>query len=180
MKALIPIDDIGRRIYLIRGHKVMLDRDLAELYDVQTKALNRAVKRNAIRFPADFMFQLTGEEVVSSRCQTGALKRGQNIKYLPCAFTEQGVAMLSGVLRSQRAALVNIAIMRAFVRLREVLSSHSELAKRLEDIERHLDDHDAQLGEHAGEFRAVFKAIKRLMNPTAKPKPRIGFQPRKK
>ena len=105
------------------------------------------------------------------------MNRGHNIKYLPYAFTEHGVAMLSSVLRSQRAALVNIAIMRAFVRLREILTSHGELAKRLDEIERHLDDHDARLGAHAGEFRAVLRAIKRLMNPPVKRKRQIGFLP---
>jgi hypothetical protein len=114
MKSLIPIGSIERRIYLIRGHRVMLDSDLAELYDVHTGALNRAVKRNATRFPPDFMFRLTLDETIASRCQIGTLKRGQNIKYLPRVFTEQGVAMLSSVLKSERAALVNIAIMRAF------------------------------------------------------------------
>ena len=118
-----PIEQI---ILLVRGQKVILDRDLASLYGVPTKSLNRAVKRNLDRFPSDFMIQLTAEEAESSRCQIGTLKRGQNIKYLPCAFTEQGVAMLSSVLRSPQAVQVNIAIMRAFVRLRETLSLHRD------------------------------------------------------
>jgi hypothetical protein len=111
-----PIEQV---ILLVRGQKVILDRDLASLYGEPTKSLNRAVKRNLDRFPSDFMIQLTAEEAESSRYQFGTLKRGQNIKYLPCAFTEQGVAMLSSVLRSPQAVQVNIAIMRAFVRLRE-------------------------------------------------------------
>lgn len=111
---LIPAEDIERTIFLIRGQKVILDRDLASRYGVETKQLNRAVRRNIERFPPDFMFQLTADEVASSRCQIGTLKRGHNVKYLPCAFTEQGVAMLSTVLRSPRAVQVNIAIMRAY------------------------------------------------------------------
>ena len=158
----------------------MLDSDLARLYDVSTGALNRAVKRNAIRFPSDFMFRLTRDETIASRCQFGTLKRGQNIKHLPCAFTEQGVAMLSSVLKSQRAALVNIAIMRAFVKIREVLATHKDLAKRLESIERHLAGHDVQLGKQAKEIRRVFEAIHQLMEPPVTPKPQIGFSPHKK
>ena len=179
-RFIIPIESIERRIYLIRGHRIMLDSDLAGLYDVSTGALNRAVKRNAIRFPSDFMFRLTLDETLASRCQIGILKRGRNIKYLPCAFTEQGVAMLSSVLKSHRAALVNIAIMRAFVKIREVLATHKDLAKRLESIERHLAGHDAELGKQAEEIRKVFEAINQLMEPPVKPTPRIGFQPQKK
>ncbi len=158
----------------------MLDRDLAGLYAVSTGALNRAVKRNAIRFPSDFMFRLTLDEAVASRCQIGTLKRGQNIKYIPCVFTEQGVAMLSSVLKSERAALVNIAIMRVFVKLREVLATHKDLAKRLESIEKHLAGHDAKLGGQAEEIRKVFELIQQLMEPPIKPRPRIGFQPHKR
>lgn len=180
MKSLVIVEEVSRHILLIRGCRVMLDSDLARLYDVSTGALNRAVKRNAIRFPPDFMFRLTFDETTASRCQIGALKRGQNIKYLPCVFTEQGVAMLSSVLKSQRAALVNIAIMRAFVKIREVLATHKDLAKRLESIERHLAGHDAQLGKQAKEIRSVFEAINELMEPPVKPKPQIGFHPHKK
>ena len=146
----------------------MLDSDLAELYGVETKNLNKAVKRNLDRFPADFMFQLTAEEAEDLRFQIGTSKpagRGGR-RYLPNAFTEQGVAMLSSVLRSQRAVQVNIAIMRAFVRLREMLSSHKDLARRLDELERNYDE----------KFRVVFEAIRQLMAPPPAPKRRrIGF-----
>jgi len=126
---------------LIRGQKVMVDADLAQLYGVETKALNRAVKRNIGRFPSDFMFQLTPGEAECLRCQVGTLKagRGQHRKYRPYAFTEQGVAMLSSVLHSERAVRVNIEIMRAFVQLRQLLSSHADLARKLEALEAKYD-----------------------------------------
>ena len=166
----LPAERIERAIRLIRGHKIMLDRDLAQLYGVTTKRLNEQVRRNLARFPEDFMFQLTLEEAESSRSQIATLKRGQNIKYLPFAFTEQGVAMLSSVLNSARAIEVNIAIMCAFVKLREILATHKDLARKLEDIERKLGHHD----EH---FRVVFEAIRQLMLPPPAPekKRRIGF-----
>jgi hypothetical protein len=129
--SLIPIERIQRTIYLVRGEKVMLDRDLALLYGVSTGNLNKAVKRNLNRFPSDFMLQLTPEETEALRFQFGSLRRGQHFKYLPFAFTEQGVAMLSTVLRSDRAVQVNIAIMRAFVQLRSMLGGHVELARKL-------------------------------------------------
>ena len=157
--------DIGPLIHVIRGHKVMLDSDLAELYGVPTKALNRAVKRNAVRFPPDFMFQLTLDEARASRRQFGTLNRGQNIKYLPRAFTEQGVAMLSSVLKSGRAALVNIAIMRAFVRMRAVMATDKDFAKRLAAIESRLAARGDSLGESVAKIAAVLTAIKRLMEP---------------
>jgi len=142
---------VERRILLIRGEKVMLDVDLAELYGVQTKMLNRAVRRNLERFPGDFMFELTSGEVTRLRCQSGtsnAARGGR--RYLPLVFTEQGVAMLSSVLRSDRAIQVNIAIMRAFVRLRALLATHKDLARRLEQLERKYDKR----------FRVVFVAIR--------------------
>ena len=171
-----------RRILLIRSQKVMLDFDLAELYGVPTKALNQAVRRNLERFPEDFMFQLTIEEmpkdnssqiVTSSdsdslRSQIVTLKggRGQHRKYRPYAFTEQGVAMLSSVLRSDRAVQVNIAIMRAFVRLRQMLAGHAELASKLEAMEKKYD----------GQFKVVFDALRQLMAPPpSAPKKEIGF-----
>src|SRR5437870_613417 len=148
----------------------MLDRDLARLYGVATGALKRAVKRNAQRFPSDFMFQLTAEQAdtcLRSRCQIGTLKRGQNIKYLPYVFTEQGVAMLSSVLRSQRAVLVNVAIMRAFVRMRQILAAHADLAGKLNALEKKYD----------AQFKVVFEAIRQLMAPPPEPKRRtIGFR----
>ena len=131
--GIAAIEQIEQAILLLRGQRVMLDRDLAALYGIQTKNLNKAVRRNLDRFPADFMFQLTLDEADPSRFQFGTLKRGQNIKYLPYAFTEQGVAMLSSVLSRHRAVQVNVAIMQAFVRLRETLSLHRELAHQLAD-----------------------------------------------
>jgi phage regulator Rha-like protein len=145
----------------------MLDSDLAHLYEVPVKRINEQVRRNPKRFPPDFMFQLTSEEFDSLRSQIATLKhgRGQHRKYLPYAFTEQGVAMLSSVLNSERAIEVNVEIMRAFVRLREMIASHKDLARRLNDLERKYDT----------KFKIVFDAIRELMAPT-KPKHRIGFQ----
>jgi phage regulator Rha-like protein len=169
--SLVPIERIERAILVIRGHKVMLDTDLALLYDVESKALNRAVKRNLDRFPVDFMFQLTAEEAKCLRYQSDTLDkdnkpgRGQHRKYLPYAFTEQGVAMLSSVLRSQRAVQVNIEIMRAFVRLRQMLQQNADLARKLAQLEKKYD----------AQFRAVFDAIRELMKPPEKTRRRIGF-----
>ena len=156
-----------RRIFLLRNLRVMFDYDLAELYDVETGALNRAVKRNDERFPDDFMFQLKAEEYEALKCQIGISRDwGGRRRSLPYAFTEQGVAMLSSVLRSPRAIQVNIAIMRAFVRLREMLLSNADLARKLVDLERRYDS----------QFKAVFDAIRQLMAPPpAPPKPAIGF-----
>jgi hypothetical protein len=160
---------VEQRIFLIRGQKVMLDSDLAELYGVPTKSLNLAVKRNADRFPEDFAFQLNQDEVAGLRFQFETTKRGRGgRRYRPYAFTEQGVAMLSSVLRSPRAVQVNIAIMRTFVRLREMLMSNADLARKLIALE---NKYDAQL-------RIVFDAIRELMEgPPPPPKPRIGFRP---
>jgi phage regulator Rha-like protein len=138
--ALVPIEIIASKIYLIRNLKVMLDKDLAHLYSVETKALKQAVRRNIDRFPADFMFELTREENKSLRSQNVTLKRGQHSKYLPFAFTEQGVAMLSSVLKSDRAIQVNIQIMRTFTQLRNMLSTHEDLKKKIESIEKKYDD----------------------------------------
>ncbi|HTX76473.1 MAG TPA: ORF6N domain-containing protein [Terracidiphilus sp.] len=160
----IPPERIGRRILLIRGQKVMLDADLADLYEVDTKALTRAVRRNAERFPEDFMFQTTAEETDNLRRQFGTSSWGGR-RYRPYAFTEQGVAMLSSVLRSPRAVQVNIAIMRAFVKLRQILASHRDLARRLDELESKYDE----------QFRAVFEAIRELMRPPEKSRRRIGF-----
>ena len=135
------------------------------MYSVETKPLKRAVKRNLDRFRAEFMFELAEEEAVSSRCQFGTLKRGQNIKYMPRAFTEQGVAMLSSVLHSPRAVSVNIEIMRAFVRIRQWLASNTELASKLAKLEKKYD----------AQFRVVFDAIRELMRPPVAPSKRIGF-----
>lgn len=164
-----PVELIERRIYLIRDHKVMLDRDLAELYQVRTIALRQQVKRNAKRFPPDFMFQLTTEEAEALVSQNVIPSRRSFGGSLPFAFTEQGVAMLSSVLKSERALEVNVAIMRAFVKLREVMATHKELAQKIEALERKYKHHD-------DEIRVVFEAIKKLLEPRPAPgKRRIGF-----
>ena len=164
--ALLPQEIIEQKIFVIRGHKVMMDRDLAGLYKVETKYLTRQVRRNLSRFPADFMFKLTKEEFL--RCQNVTSSWGGR-RYLPYAFTEQGVAMLSTVLNSERAIHVNIVIMRAFVKLREILSSHKDLSHKLKELEERIGRHDEQI-------QAVFDAIRQLMAPPPEPpKRRIGF-----
>jgi hypothetical protein len=168
MKALIPVELIEKKILLIRGEKVMLDADLAELYQVETFNLNKAVKRNIDRFPQDFMFQLTKQEADSLRFQIGMSKtegRGGR-RYLPYVFTEHGVAMLSTVLNSERAVKVNIEIMRAFVRLRQMLASNAELARKLDALEKKYDT----------QFKVVFDAIRQLMTPPVTKKRKIGFR----
>lgn len=160
---------IANLITIIRGQRVIIDADLANLYGVETKALNQAVKRNLARFPSDFMLRLTLPEARISRSQSVTLKRGQNIKHRPYAFTEQGVAMLSSVLRSERAISVNVAIIRAFVRMREALAAHKELAAKLAQFERRLDSQDETIVEILG-------AIRKLMAPPPVPPRRpIGF-----
>jgi hypothetical protein len=163
---LVAPPQIEHAILLIRGQRVLLDRDLAAMYGVTTGNLNKAVRRNIRRFPADFMFHLTVDE--ASRFQFGILKRGMNIKYLPYVFTQEGVAMLSGVLNSPRAEQVNIAIMRAFVRLRETLSLHKELAHKLSELERKIENHDENI-------RTLFEAIHQLMTRPETPHREIGF-----
>ena len=171
MKSDALAVQVERRILLIRGQKVMLDADLAELYGVPTKSLNLAVKRNAERFPEDFMFQLTGDEAAGLRFHLETSKSGRGgRRYRPYAFTEQGVAMLSSVLRSLRAVQVNIAIMRTFVRLREMLLSHADLARKLAALE---NKYDAQ-------FKVVFDAMRELMQPSTPPRREIGFHVREK
>ena len=176
--SLVPTEVIERRILLIRGQKVMLDFQLAELYQVETKALKRAVRRNRDRFPEDFMFQLTKEEYDALRYHFGTLKRGEHAKYLPYAFTEQGVAMLSSVLHSKRAVQVNIEIMRAFVHLREIIATHKDLARKLEELEKEYLPAYRICLRQAGDkqFAVVFEAIKQLMTPPEKPKRQIGFR----
>jgi len=165
----VPAELIEQKIYLIRGHKVLIDTDIAKLYNVETRVLTQTVKRNPERFPADFMFQLTKKEYELLRSQTVTLKtsgRGQHRKYLPHAFTEQGVAMLSAVLNSDRAIQVSIAIVRVFVKLRQLLSSHADLIRRLDEMEKKYD----------GQFQVVFEAIRELMTPEPPPPTRrIGF-----
>ena len=161
----IPPERIERRILLIRGQKVMLDADLAELYEIETKELNLAVRRNPERFPEDFRVQLSAQEFHNLRFQSVTSSSWGGRRYRPYAFTEQGVAMLSSVLRSPRAIQVNIAIMRAFVKLREILATHRDLARRLDEMESRYD----------AQFKVVFDAIRELMTPPLKSRRRIGF-----
>ncbi len=163
-KSVVKSGFIESRIFIIRGHKVILDRDLAALYNVETRDLNKAVSRNLDRFPEDFMFHLAKKEFENLKFHFGTSSWGGTRK-LPRVFTEQGVAMLSGVLKSKRAAHVNIEIMRAFVRLRELLTTHKDLARKLEDLEKKYD----------AQFRGVFEAIRKLMAPPAPKKRPIGF-----
>ncbi len=155
MSMPVSTATIERRILLLRGQRVMLDSDLADLYGVSTKRLNEQVRRNIRRFPADFMFQLSPDEAIALRSQNATLEagRGKYRKYLPFVFTEQGVAMLSSVLKSERAVRVNIEIMRAFVRLRELIATNRDLARRLDDLEKRYD----------AQFKGVFDAIRQLM-----------------
>jgi ORF6N domain len=172
-KPTLSVADLGPIISVIRSRRVMLDSDLAMLYSVETKALKRAVKRNDERFPDDFMFPLTGEEFTNLRCQIGTSSSTYGgTRYLPLVFTKEGIAMLSSVLRSERAVEVNIAIMRAFVRLREMTLGIGELARKVETLERGFAKH----GEH---FKAVFDALRALMTPPAdKPRRKMGFDAR--
>jgi phage regulator Rha-like protein len=169
-ESIIPRELVEQRIYLIRGQKVMLDFHLAKLYNIPNKRLKEQVRRNIKRFPEDFMFELTKDEYDRLRSQIATSKTGRGgMRYTPFAFTEQGVAMLSSVLNSERAIQVNIAIIRAFVKLRNILATHEELRKKLEDLERKFERHDEQI-------RLVFDAIRELMQPPEKPKRKIGFR----
>jgi len=170
---VVPVARIQKSIFLIRGQKVLLDMDLAEFYGVETRSLIQALKRNIERFPSDFVFQLDQDEFDSLRSQIVISKGKGGRRYLPYAFTEQGVAMLSSVLRSKRAIQVNVAIMRTFVKLREILLTHKELAHQLVDLERRLEDHDEQI-------QTIFEAIRQLMTPPAKPRKKIGFEVKEK
>ncbi|MGR3302178.1 MAG: ORF6N domain-containing protein [Candidatus Scalindua sp.] len=170
--SLIPQETIEGKILFIRGKKVMLDRDLAALYGVETSYLKRQVKRNIERFPEDFMFQLSKEELGNWRCQfvTSNSTDKMGLRYPPYAFTEQGVAMLSGVLNSPRAVHANIQIMRTFTKLREMILTHKDLQRKIESME----------GKYDHQFKIVFDTIKRLLEPPEKPKSRIGFRSVKK
>jgi ORF6N domain len=191
-KEIVPAEQIPLRIRHFRGEKVLLDFDLATLYGVATKALNQAVKRNRERFPDDFMFQLTTEEVLSLRSQTvtsslqdtekqkimknwsqivTSSPKHRGTKYRPYAFTEEGIAMLSSVLKSKRAVKVNIAIMRAFVKLRSLLETNRELARKFSELERRVDKYDEEIA-------AILEAIRQLMAPPEKPRREIGFHVR--
>jgi len=164
--SLVSMERIERAIIVVRGEKVMLDSELAEIYGVETKALNQAVKRNAARFPADFMFQLSPKEAESLRSQIVTSKAGRGgRRYRPYAFTEHGALMLANVLNSERAAQTSVMVVRAFVRLRQLLASNAELARKLDALEQKYD----------AQFKVVFDAIRRLMSPPARPKREIGF-----
>jgi hypothetical protein len=164
---LVLVDQIERAIFWLRGHNIMLDSDLAVLYEVPVKVMNQAVKRNASRFPQDFMFRLTASKVQRLRSQSVTTKAGRGgRRTTPYAFTEQGVAMLSSILRSRRAILANIEIMRAFVRLRQMLASNVELARKLAALEKKYD----------AQFKVVFDAIRELMEPPTPRRRRIGFR----
>jgi hypothetical protein len=165
MEKVLVVEDVEKSIYQIRGKKVMIDSDLARLYGVETYQLTRQVRRNIDHFPEDFMFQLTKEENLS--CQIGSSSYGGR-RYLPYVFTQEGVAMLSSVLSSDRAVQVNIVIMRAFVKIREIISIHKELVCKLSELERKVEKHDV-------EIRSIFEAIRQLMAPPEPPKRRIGF-----
>jgi phage regulator Rha-like protein len=166
---LVPHEITRQKIFLIRGYKVMLSNDLAELYNVQVKRLIQGIKRNRDRFPDDFMFQLSRDEFRNLKSHIVTSSWGGARRSTPYAFTEQGVAMLSSVLRSRRALQVNIAIMRAFVKLREILSTHKELAQNLAELERKIESHDK-------EIKAIFEAIRQLMMPApVRPRRKIGF-----
>ncbi|NCO67944.1 MAG: DNA-binding protein [Nitrospirae bacterium CG_4_10_14_0_8_um_filter_41_23] len=166
MEVIVQQEVIEGKIYMIRGHKVMLSTDLAELYGVEPKVLIQAVKRNSERFPSDFMFMLTNQEFANLKSQIVTSSWGGIRRANPYAFTEQGVAMLSSVLRSKRAVQVNIAIMRAFVKLREMLATHKDLARKLEEMEKNYD----------AQFKVVFDAIRELMTPPDTKKRKIGFR----
>jgi hypothetical protein len=175
-KSIKLSDDVViNKIHLVRNQKVMLDKDLAELYDVTTGNLNKAVKRNLLRFPEDFMFQLTSEEFKDLIFQNGTSRppKGRagwgGTRKMPYAFTEQGVAMLSSVLNSERAVLVNIHIIRVFTRMRELLSTHKDVLLKLEQLERAVVQHD-------GEIKAIFDHLRELLNPPSEPRRKIGFK----
>jgi len=172
-KEIIPVQRIAQAIRFLRGEKVLLDSDLAQLYGVTTGNLNKAVARNADRFPPDFMFRLKREELQSLIFQFGRSKGRGGRRKLPYAFTEQGVAMLSSVLNSERAVKVNIAIMRAFVKLRETLATNHELAKKFTELER-------RVGKHDEEIAAILEAIWQLMAPPKQSRREIGFHVRER
>lgn len=176
MENSISVEIIAAKILFVRGKRVMVDRDLAHLYGVSTKVLNQAVKRNIARFPEDFMFQLAWDEthalrshfVTLNREETKLSERGKHSKYLSYVFTQEGVAMLSSVLNSERAIKVNIQIMRAFVKLKELLLTHKDLAIKIETLERKYADHDEKI-------KGIFEAIRQLIIAPEKPRRRIGF-----
>jgi ORF6N domain len=172
-KEIIPIERVVQSIRRIRGQKVLLDSDLAALYGVTTGNLNKAVSRNRDRFPSDFMFQLSAGETEDLLFQIGRSKGRGGRRHRPYAFTEQGIAMLSSILNSDRAIKVNIAIMRAFVKLRQLLETNRELARKFSELER-------RVGKHDQEIAAILEAIRQLMTPPEKPRREIGFHVRER
>ena len=172
-KEIIPIERIARAIYVLRGQKVLLDYELAALYGIETRALKQAVRRNRGRFPADFMFELSPKEIKKMVSQSVIPSRSRLGGARPMAFTEEGVAMLSSVLNSERAVKVNIAIMRAFVKLRETLETNRELARQFAELEKRVGKHDEEIG-------AIIEAIRQLIAPPKKPRREIGFHVREK
>jgi len=173
----IPEERIINKIYLIRGKKVMLDRDLAQLYNVETRALNQAVKRNESRFPGDFMFRLTTDELSDWRSQNvTSNKEKMGLRKLPFAFTEQGVAMLSSVLNSETAIDVNIQIIRIFTRIRELLITHADILIKIEQLEKKFIVHDSKMNKHEEDVKNIFAVLKELINEPNPPRQRIGFR----
>jgi phage regulator Rha-like protein len=168
MNEIIPQETVEQKIFLIRNHKVMIDRDLAELYGVETKYLNRQVKRNIGRFPAEFMFQLTANERNELVTICHRFETMKHSRSMPYAFTEHGVAMLASVLKSERAVKISINIIKAFIKLREILSTHRELSRKLDQLERKIERHDK-------EIHVIFEAIRRLMSPSQSKSGKIGF-----
>lgn len=169
-------DKIINSIYHIRGKKVMLDSDLANLYGVETKQLKRQVKRNIERFPDDFMFELNENELESLRCQIGTLKKGEHFKFSPFVFTEQGVSMLSSVLNSKQAIAVNIQIIRIFTRFRELIVTHKDILLRLEKLEKQLLRQDENLKKHSEEIQLIFRTLKKLLHTEPVKRNKIGYR----
>lgn len=167
-KAIVPIDSMDSRILMLRGYRVMLDADLADIYGINTKALNQAVKRNRDRFPGEFMFQLNHREKDEVVTNCDHLRRLKYSSTLPFAFSEHGAVMLASVLNSPIAVQASIAVVRAFIRLREILAAHKQLARKLDQLEERIEGHDQ-------EITAIFEAIRELMQPPGKPGKRIGF-----
>jgi hypothetical protein len=171
LQAVIPVEAITGKIFILRGHRVMLDRDLAELFGVETRTLNQAAKRNQDRFPEDFMFQLTSEEakgVLALRSQIVILKRGHHIKYLPYVFTEHGVVMLANVLKSAVAVRASIQVVRAFVHLRQLLATNGQFARKIEALEK-------QVGKHDADLQAILAMLRKILEPPSPPHRTFGF-----
>ena len=178
---IITDEKIIQKIYIVRGVKVMIDRDLAELYQVETRTLNQAVKRNEKRFPKDFMFQMTEKELQEWKSQIQEIQKDKmGLRRPPYVFTEQGVAMLSSILNSDVAIEVNIQIIRIFSRIREIVSTNNEILLKLEKVENKLLNHQEKVSNHDEDIAVIFKYLKQLLNPTNPVREPIGFKPKKK